>query len=141
MAVGGISLFSRGMFRVGTLFGSAIRLKSGRTMTVSGALTAADSGRIVYVGAADIVVSLPATVSGYVFAVTLLPAGLSAGLGLSISPVALDSIYGNGFAVADDRDAILSGTGDRAGDNIVLIGDGGLGYNIQSFNGTWTRQA
>jgi hypothetical protein len=141
MAKGGISLFTRGLFRVGRLYGSAIELKPGRTITANATLSAADSGRIVYVGAADLVVSIPATVSGYVFALTLLPAGLSAGLGLSVSPVALDSIYGNGFTVADDKDAILSGTGDRAGDNIVLIGDGGLGYNIQSFIGTWTRQA
>ena len=104
-------------------------------------LTATDSGALVIVTGVDKVLTLPATVAGLVYTIVLAAAGLSAGTGLSISPNASDKIIGNGFTAADDKDAILAGSGDRAGDAITLVGDGVDGWYITSLTGTWTRQA
>lgn len=104
-------------------------------------LTAADSGALVIVTGVDKVLTLPATVAGLVYTIVLAAAGLSAGTGLSISPNSVDKITGNGFTPADDKDAVLAGSGDRAGDAITLVGDGVDGWYITAITGTWTRQA
>ena len=104
-------------------------------------LTAADSGALIIVTGVDKVLTLPATVAGLVYTIVLAAAGISADTGLSISPNASDKITGNGFTPADDKDAILAGSGDRAGDAITLVGDGVDGWYITGLTGTWTRQA
>lgn len=104
-------------------------------------LTTGDSGSTVLVTGADKVLTLPATVAGVWYRIVLAAAGLSAGTGLSISPNAADKIMGNGFTSADDKDAILAGSGDREGDSIMLVGDGADGWYITGVTGTWTRQA
>lgn len=104
-------------------------------------VTAADSGAIIVVTGVDKTMTLPATAAGMWFTFVLASAGLSAGTGLSISPNAADKIMGNGFTSADDKDAVLAGSGDREGDSISLIGDGVDGWYITGVTGTWTRQA
>lgn len=111
------------------------------TELVAGALTAALSGAVILVTAADQTLALPATAEGLWYTVVLAAAGLSTGAGLAISPVAADQIIGNGFTPADDRDAILAGSGDRAGDALTLVADGVDGWYIVDVIGTWTRQA
>lgn len=101
---------------------------------------ASDSGNLLIVTAADLVITLPATVKGYIFNFSLAAAGLSAGTGLSISPAAVDQFIGNGFTPADNKDAILAGSGDRAGDFLQVTADGSLGYYITGVIGTWTRE-
>ena len=103
-------------------------------------VTAADSGSLIMVTAADKVMTLPATVVGLWYRFVLTAAGLSTGTGLSISPNASDKIMGNGFTSADDKDAILAGSGDREGDSITLVGDGVDGWFIVAHEGTWTRE-
>lgn len=104
-------------------------------------VTASESGCTYEIGAADLVASLPATAPGLHYRFVLAAAGLSTGTGLSISPVALDKIMGNGFTSADNKDAILAGSGDREGDCIEIEGDAaGLGWYIRSVVGTWTRE-
>ena len=104
-------------------------------------VTAGDSGATIIVTGVDKVMTLPATAAGLRYRFVLAAAGLSAGTGLSISPNAADKIMGNGFTSADDKDAILAGSGDREGDSIMLEGDGVDGWYIVSVVGTWTRQA
>lgn len=104
-------------------------------------LTAADNGGTVVVTGVDKVISLPATAAGLWYRIVLAAAGLSAGTGLSVSPVAADQIIGNGFTPADNKDAILAGAGDRAGDSITLVADGDLGWYVVAVTGTWTREA
>lgn len=104
-------------------------------------LTTGDSGATVLVTGVDKVLTLPATVAGVWYRIVLAAAGLSAGTGLSISPNSADKIMGNGFTSADDKDAILAGSGDREGDAITLVGDGVDGWYIAGVTGTWTRQA
>lgn len=104
-------------------------------------LTAADSGKTVVMSGVDKVLTLPATTSGLHYKIVLAAAGLSSGTGLSISPNSADKIMGNGFTSADDKDAILAGSGDREGDMIELVGDGVDGWYILNVVGTWTRQA
>ena len=100
-----------------------------------------DSGKTFLITAADLVVSLPATKKGLTYTFVLAAAGLSAGTGLGVSPVAADKIMGNGFTSADNKDALLAGAGDREGDTITIEGDGVDGWYITSVIGTWTREA
>lgn len=103
-------------------------------------VVAADSDTIIIVTGVDKVMTLPATVAGLKFTFILAAAGLSTGTGLSISPNAANKIMGNGFTSADDKDAILAGSGDREGDLIELVGDGVDGWYITRVIGTWTRE-
>lgn len=110
-------------------------------VTTNQALTEADSNKVILVGAANLVMTLPATQAGLKFTFVLQAAGLSGGTGLSISPQAADKIMGNGFTSQDNKDAILAGSGDREGDLIEVVGDGVDGYYISRVIGTWTREA
>lgn len=117
-----------------------------RTLAASVTLTENDSGGVFHVTAADIVVTLPSvgsTTNGggaITYTFVLASAGLSTGTGLSISPNAADKIMGNGFTSADNKDAILAGSGDREGDAITLMSDGTNGWLITNVVGTWTRE-
>lgn len=111
------------------------------TKSANYTLTTADSWSVVVVTGADKIMTLPATVAGLWYTFVLASAGLSAGTGLQISPQAADKIMGNGFTSADNKDAILSGSGDREGDMITLVGDGVDGWYIMDVVGTWTREA
>ena len=104
-------------------------------------VTPADSWAVIVVTAADKVMTLPATAAGLWYTFVLAGAGLSAGTGLKISPNAADKIMGNGFTSADDKDAILAGSGDREGDMLTLVGDGVDGWYVMDVIGTWTREA
>lgn len=103
-------------------------------------VSAAESGCIYEIGAADKVATLPATAPGLRFKFVLATAGLSAGTGFKVSPNAADALMGNGFTTADDKDAICAGSGDRVGDSIEVVGDAaGAGWFITCV-GTWTRE-
>lgn len=108
---------------------------------VNRTMTADESGSVVVVTAADKVITLPATQAGLVYTVMLGAGGLSASTGLSVSPAAADQIIGNGFTVADDKDAINTGATDAVGDSITLIGDGSAGWYVANVVGTWAREA
>ena len=110
------------------------------TKTTNYPVVAADSSVTFLAGAADLVFTLPSTVIGLRYRFVLAAAGLSTGTGLSISPAAADKIMGNGFTSADDKDAILAGSGDREGDWIEVTGDGSAGWYITGISGTWTRE-
>lgn len=122
----------------GALSGVARKVK---TVAVNTTLTAADSGALILVTAADLVITLPPTANGLHYTFALAASGLSASTGLSISPDAADQIVGNGFTAADNKDAILAGATDRAGDAITLIADNNVGWYIVNLTGTWTREA
>lgn len=108
-------------------------------------ITDKDDGKTFYFkdAAASQVASLPAVsaknkgmrVAGVVDA---LPA---AGAGHAFSPAAADNIRGNGFTVADNKDAICSAASDRIGDYIELESDGVDGWVIVGVTGTWAREA
>lgn len=101
----------------------------------------ADNGTLFVVTGVDKVMTLPATAAGLIYRFSLAAAGLSAGTGLQIAPAAVDKIMGNGFTTADNKAAVLAGSGDREGDSITLIGDGVDGWYIVAHEGTWTRAA
>lgn len=127
--------------------GGAVRVDGGAVIgrvvstAVDLTLTREHSGALIIVTAADKVITLPSTAAGLRYKILLATAGLSAGTGLSVSPAALDLITGNGFTVADNKDAINTGATDVAGDFIELTGDGSLGYYITDIAGTWAREA
>lgn len=104
-------------------------------------VAAAESGCVYEIGAADKVATLPATAPGLHYRFVVTAAALSAGTGFSVSPAAVDKLMGNGFTSADNKDAILAGSGDREGDMIeVTADDAGLGWYITAVIDTWTRE-
>jgi hypothetical protein len=115
--------------------------KNTRTLTKTAAYTvlAADTGKIIFANAVDLVFTLPATQKGLVY--TFIVQTVSATTGLSISPNASDQIIGNGFTAADDKDAINTAATDVKGDLIQVWGDGNLGWYITNVVGTWAREA
>src|SRR5215211_6111173 len=129
---------NKGSVRFGMIERIAFKQKT-TAVTATRTLKASDSGTVFLIGAANLVITLPATAVGLVFQFVLLTAGLSAGTGLSISPAAADNIYGNGLTAVDNKDLILAGAGDRVGDLVVLCGDGVDGYYIDRLLGTWTK--
>lgn len=131
---------SKGPVRYGMIEMMAYKRKQ-VTLTANRTLKSSDSGTLFLIGAADLVVTLPATAAGLVFEFQMVTAGLSAGTGLSISPAAADAIYGNGLTSVDNKDLILAGAGDRIGDMVQLVGDAGQGYAIARVIGTWTKEA
>lgn len=131
---------SKGPVRAGMIENSGFKRKTA-ALTTSRTLKASDSGTLFFVDAADLVIGLPATAKGLEFTFVLRAAGLSAGTGLSISPKAADNIYGNGLTAVDDKDLILAGASDRAGDMVTVVGDGAAGYTITRVIGTWSKQA
>lgn len=111
-------------------------------LTANTTLGPSDSGGIYFCDAANLVISLPATMAGLIFTFILGPSGLSASVnGLQISPVAADAIYGNGLTSVDNKDLFLAQASDRVGDAVELVGDGRDGYFINSVVGTWTKEA
>lgn len=109
-------------------------------------MTGFDSGKTFIIGANDLTITLPAVSglsgvgSGCVYRFVLRSDGLSTGTGLSLSPNSADQFYGNGFTPLDNKDAILSGASDRAGDTITIVSDGQDGWIITNVIGTWTRE-
>jgi len=99
----------------------------------------ADTEGIYICDAVDLVATLPPTQKGLRY--TFIVKTVSATTGLSISPNADDAIYGNGFTVAVDKDAINTAATDAVGDAITLVGDGADGWFIESIIGTWAREA
>lgn len=130
-----MNTLSRGKVKVGSLLYKMETVAANRTLGYG------DSGKTFRVTAADLVLSLPATKAGIIYCFVLAAAGLSAGTGLGLSPVAADKIMGNGFTSAVNKDAILSGATDREGDSITIEGDGITGWYIVGVTGTWAREA
>lgn len=108
-------------------------------------LTEADSGK-VYVGAVDAVFTLPASADvGAGVSFSFECGAVSAGTGLSISPVAADGIALVGAATGVvDKDLINSGASDALGDRISVVSTGVAGTGAwRSFRkvGTWAKEA
>lgn len=104
-------------------------------------LKASESGSIIRVGAANLVITLPPTQAGLEYTFVLEAAGLSTTVnGLQISPDAADAINGNGLTSVDNKDLFLAQASDREGDAVTLVGDGVDGWYITSVVGTWTKE-
>jgi hypothetical protein len=109
-----------------------------RSVNVATAKTLAigDQGIVQNVTATAGVITLPATVVGYVFTIRN---GGDDSVTVTVSPNASDLIAGNGLTAADDKDVI--NTLGKFGDEITLVGNGTTGWNILETVGTWTREA
>lgn len=109
------------------------------SIAVSGAVTAAQSGTVFTIDAADVVVTLPSTAAGLTYTFVVLT--LSASTGFSLSPAAADAIYGApGVTVADNKDIINTAATDALGDTIQVVGNGTTGWVITNLRGTWARE-
>jgi hypothetical protein len=107
--------------------------------TANFTVTAADSGKVYLLAAADIVVTLPATEAGLEY--TFITHTVSAGTGASVSPAAADAIHGKGLTSVDNKDLINTGATDAEGDSVTLVGDGVDGFWVVAANGTWAKEA
>lgn len=112
-----------------------------RTITAEATLDASESGLIVFLGAADLTVNLPATEAGVTFTFVMPTAGLSAAAGAVINPVSDDLITGGGLTGVVDKDLLLTGGNDALGDTVTIVGDGVDGWFITSIVGTWTKES
>ena len=125
----------------------------GRTtvdVTEAKTLTLADQGIVQNVINDSGVITLPATSAGAVFVIRNggLPAssglgaasGASGGVLVAVSPNASDKIQGLAFTATDNKDALNTKATSQVGDQIVLVGDGVDGWNVQSARGTWARE-
>lgn len=120
-------------------------------VTENKTLTLADCGIVQNVITDAITVTLPATAAGTTFTIRNggVPASSSVGMGtgsdfsclVTISPQAADKIQGYALTAADDKDLLNTKATAKVGDEVVLVGDGVDGYNIQRIKGTWARQA
>lgn len=122
-----------------TRFGAGVAAGDVEVLTAARTLTREDNGKTFVTGAADLVVSLPATEPGLRF--TFVTSTLSATTGLSISPVAADKIVAKGITPADNKDLINSAASDAIGDTVTLVSDGVDGWYAVSLLGTWAREA
>jgi len=101
-------------------------------------VTAAESGKIFIVNAADVTATLPSTAAGLTY--TFIVQTLSTTTGLSISPAAADAIHGGGQASTDNKDLINTAATDAEGDMVTIVGDGVDGWWITSIVGTWAEE-
>lgn len=122
-----------------TKFKAGVSAGDVEVLTAARTLTREDNGKTFVSGAADVVVTLPATAKGLSF--TFLTSTLSATTGFSISPAAADKIVAKGITPADDKDLINTAASDAIGDSVTLVGDGADGWYVTAMLGTWARQA
>jgi len=100
-------------------------------------MTATDSGLTTYINTDAVVITLPATVVGYVY--TFVNVGAAGAVGFNISPAAVDKIIGGGLSGSDDEDIINTKATAKTGDRIKIIGDGVNGWFVQEMYGTWAE--
>ena len=104
------------------------------TSAVSLTVTAADSGKIYYITAADKVATLPSVADGltYTFCVNT----LGGSTGFSVAPAAADFIQ---FVNVTDNTAIVNTAAtDVIGDMVTVVGDETLGgWLVTSIVGIW----
>ena len=108
---------------------------------VTGAKTldGGDSG-VTQIVTATAVITLPATVLGLTYRIVN-GGNQVGGVQVTVSPNSADKITGNGFTATDDKDAINTLATAEPGDELVLFGDGSLGWYVQKVKGTWAREA
>ncbi len=109
------------------------------TVSANKTLDAQDSGKIMDVDTDAVVITLPATVVGYIYTIRNVAADGAAKV--SIDPDSNDKIIGDDDAGVDDKDLISTKTTAKKGDYIKLIGDGVLGWYVMEKNGTWDAEA
>lgn len=108
------------------------------TVATTKTLDEGDIGVIQRVTADAGVITLPATVVGYVYIIE--NGGADGTVLATVSPNASDKIMGNGFTSADNKDALNTKATAKKGDRIVLIGDGVNGWMVQEVVGIWARE-
>lgn len=123
------------------------RYIGGRTFeykTADYTITAEDDGKVFAASSSSsLVFTLPSSAAATKgMRVTIITETLpGSGVGTSVSPQPADYIYGNGFTLAANKDAINSAASDRIGDAITLVADGANSWYIESVTGTWAREA
>ena len=141
MANQGMQIFHKGGDLEAAAIGATSLIIPSSIKSADYTLTQADNGKTFFITGADKVMTLPATFAGGKYTFVLKNAGLSAGTGLSISPASVDFITGNGLTATDNKDLILAGSGDRAGDSVTIEGDGVDGWFITAITGTWSKES
>ena len=108
-------------------------------VTANKTLDAADSGKLLYIAADALVMTLPATVVGLCY--TFINAGEDGANIITIAPNASDQIIGIDLTAADDKDVINIKATAKKGDYIKLMGNGTTGWLVLEAGGSWAREA
>lgn len=120
-------------------------------VTENKTLALSDCGVVQNVITDAITITLPATAAGNVFTIRNGGVPASSGLGaasggdfsclVTIAPNASDKIQGYQLTAADNKALLNTKATAKVGDQVLLVGDGVDGYNIQTIRGTWARAA
>lgn len=103
-------------------------------------MTAADVGRITFVGTDAKVMTLPAVSAankGWDF--TFINSGADAGVLLSISPASTDYVYY--ITGVDNKDLLNTKATAIKGDMVTIVSDGVDGWWVTAIKGTWAKEA
>lgn len=102
-------------------------------------LGAQDSGKLLWVVADGISITLPPVASG-VFGVQIVNGGAYGSFGVTLSPDPSDYIAGPDIVAADDKDLINTKATAQRGDSVVLYSGDADGYLAGELRGVWARQ-
>ncbi len=108
-------------------------------ITVSRAVTVAESGTTFFLKAVDLKMTLPSTAAGLTY--TFVVHTVSATTGAQIDPAALDAIMNAGDTSVDDKDLLNTPATDTEGDAVTIVGDGVDGWWVTSITGIWAKEA
>jgi hypothetical protein len=117
--------------------GNSVPLKS---LTTSQTLLAVDSGKTFLIGAADLTITLPASLTvgpGVRYEFVLTSAAQSTGTGFTLDINGNDKFLGHGVAWSDNQNIICAGATDAIGDRLVIVSDGVDGWYLEVPQGTW----
>lgn len=109
-------------------------------------MTAADTGKVIQVTAADKVITLPAVAASKGRTVTVQATAATATLtggsaGIALAPAATEQIRGNVITTpANGKGLINTNTTAKSGDLVEVYSDGTYWW-LRDIIGTWTRQA
>lgn len=115
------------------------------TLTDNYTVTALDNGKTFLIGTDAKVITLPATIKG--FKITVINIGADGNNIVTISPAAADAIHGTTnastnvvFGGVDNKDIINTKSSATTGDNVTLLGDGGVGWYVIGCHGIWASE-
>lgn len=123
--------------------GVQVTHRTQKTIAADTTLTAADSGKMLVVTAADLTITLPSPVAGLHFDIVLDAAALATSTGLKILPGTGVAIGGNGLTSVDAKWLICAAASDREGDGVSLYCTAidGLEWVLTRVIGTWAKEA
>jgi len=113
---------------------------SAQSKTANATLNAQDSGKITYVEADGIVITLPtANANTAGLSIHIVNAQENGNGNVTITPSTGTMIMGNGMTAANNNSLKLTKATAKKGDMVSLVGCGAVGWYINEIVGTWVN--